>query len=222
MPTSPPGRISIRRTLYSLRKAAIVAVLPAFALSACHAGPDPHGPDNPQEDSPNTTSQVSTSTSPSTTTSSASDAESQVSHVREVFSSLAPASVFDKFESCSASGINESFQCSGPEIGQFQFFKSSAKAASTTQLLTELRSSRVVEDSGSRVVGWSTLGTTAVITVVDNNKGLVMQQMVSSDQVDPEARIKELGLVKEGDASTLRPHNADKSQRSSAPSEPKS
>ena len=89
-----------------------------------------------------------------------------------------------------------SYDCSGPEIGQFQFFDSDSKAASTTQLLTELRSSRVVEDSGDRVVGWSTLGTSAIITVVDNREGLVMQQLISSDQEDPRQRIYELGLAK--------------------------
>ena len=45
-------------------------------------------------------------------------------------------------------------------------------------------------------MGWSTLGTTAVITVVDNKEGMVMQQMISSDQEDPEEKIKELGLAK--------------------------
>ncbi len=63
-------------------------------------------------------------------------------------------------------------------------------------MLTELRSSQVIEDDGDRVVGWSTLGTTAVITVVDNKEGMVMQQMISSDQEDPEEKIKELGLAK--------------------------
>jgi len=120
-----------------------------------------------------------------------------VNDAYELFGSLAPISLFREFDSCNPSGIDKAYECSGREIGQFQFFDSMAKAASTTQLLTELRSSRVVEDTGSRVVGWSTLGTTAVITVVDNDKGLVMQQMVSSDQVDPEQKITELGLVSE-------------------------
>ena len=108
---------------------------------------------------------------------------------------MAPESLFEQFESCNPGGIDNSHECSGPEVGQFQFFESMSKAASTTQLLTELRSSRVVEDTGSRVVGWSTLGTTAVITVVNNDRGLVMQQMVSSDRVDPEEQIYTLGLV---------------------------
>ncbi|GAB3692917.1 hypothetical protein GCM10027595_04920 [Corynebacterium nasicanis] len=118
-----------------------------------------------------------------------------VAKVEKIFGSVAPASLFRQFESCNDSGINDSWECSGPEVGQFQFFRSMSKAASTTQLITELRSSRVVEDTGRTVVGWSTLGTTAVITVVDNEEGLVMQQMVSSDRVDPEERIYDLGLV---------------------------
>ena len=61
-------------------------------------------------------------------------------------------------------------------------------------MLTELRSSTVLEDSGDRVVGWSTLGSTAVLTVVENNEGLVVQQMLSTDQEDPEDRLIELGL----------------------------
>ena len=93
--------------------------------------------------------------------------------------------------------MSGSFDCSGEGIGQFQFFDSDSKAASTTQLLTELRSSRVVEDNGDRVVGWSTLGTSAIITVVDNEAGQVMQQLISTEQDDPRQRIYDLGLAKQ-------------------------
>lgn len=110
------------------------------------------------------------------------------------FSSLAPVELFEQFETCDPSGVEDSFACNGPEVGQFQFFDNASKATSTTQLLTELRSSRVVEDSGSKVVGWTTIGTMSIITVVDNDQGLVLQQMVSSDKIDPEERIYELGL----------------------------
>lgn len=112
----------------------------------------------------------------------------------EVFGSLAQDSLWEQFEECNATGLEGSYECSGPDVGSFQFFDSRSKAASTTQLLTELRSSQVVEDTGRFVVGWSTLGTTAVITVVDNDEGLVMQQLVSSDLVEPDDRIEELGL----------------------------
>lgn len=118
----------------------------------------------------------------------------------KAFSSLAPVELFEQFETCDPSGVEDSFACNGPEVGQFQFFDNASKATSTTQLLTELRSSRVVEDSGSKVVGWTTIGTMSIITVVDNDQGLVLQQMVSSDKIDPEERIYELGLSTPKDA----------------------
>ena len=132
-----------------------------------------------------------------------------VAEAAERFGSLAPASLFQQFEDCTPTGLEGSYECSGPEVGQVQFFDSQSKAASTTQLLTELRSSRVVEDTGRHVVGWSTLGTTAVITVVDNELGLVMQQLVSSDIVDPEERIEELGLVEDVAETTTAPSRDD-------------
>lgn len=138
----------------------------------------------------------STSTSSSKREKADSSAEATLEKVRERFASLAPEEFFDQFEGCGAGGISGSYDCQGDEIGQFQFFDSESKATSSTQLLTELRSSRVVEDSGDRVVGWSTLGTSAIITVVDNREGLVMQQLISSDQEDPRQRIYDLGLAK--------------------------
>lgn len=138
----------------------------------------------------------STSTSSSKREKADSSAEATLEQVRERFASLAPEEFFDQFEGCGAGGISGSYDCQGDEIGQFQFFDSESKATSSTQLLTELRSSRVVEDSGDRVVGWSTLGTSAIITVVDNREGLVMQQLISSDQEDPRQRIYDLGLAK--------------------------
>lgn len=147
-----------------------------------------------------TTSATSTSSgtgSSSSTSSAAMSADEEtLAEVRETFAGLAPEELFDQFEGCAATGIDGSYDCQGDEIGQFQFFDSDAKAASSTQLLTELRSSRVVEDSGDRVVGWSTLGTSAIITVVDNRAGQVMQQLISSDQEDPRQRIYDLGLAK--------------------------
>ena len=100
-------------------------------------------------------------------------------------------------------GVEGSLACSGKEVGQFQFFASDSKAASSTQLLTGLRNSRVIKDTGKLVVGWSTLGSTAVITVVDNEKGLVMQQMVSTETVDPTKRIYQLGLADESETSEV-------------------
>lgn len=135
--------------------------------------------------------------STSTSSSAKSRDENVLGDVRDRFSTLAPPEFFDQFDSCVAGGLSGSFDCSGDGIGQFQFFDSDSKAASTTQLLTELRSSRVVEDNGDRVVGWSTLGTSAIITVVDNREGQVMQQLISTDQEDPRQRIYDLGLAEQ-------------------------
>lgn len=131
----------------------------------------------------------------SSSTSTKNGDEAALEDVRERFATLAPPEFFDQFDGCAAGGLSGSFDCSGDGIGQFQFFDSDSKAASTTQLLTELRSSRVVEDNGDRVVGWSTLGTSAIITVVDNREGQVMQQLISTDQEDPRQRIYDLGLA---------------------------
>lgn len=119
----------------------------------------------------------------------------QVEEAYETFETLVPVEIFQQFDRCDPNGVADSYNCSGSEIGQFQFFKNKSKAAQTTQVLTELRSSRVVKDEGDRIVGWSMLGNTAILTVVDNKDGLVMQQMISTDQDDPEERLKELGLI---------------------------
>lgn len=136
-------------------------------------------------------------TADATSTSGKKQEADALAEVRERFSTLAPEEFFDQFDDCAAGGLSGSFDCSGEGVGQFQFFDSDSKAASTTQLLTELRSSRVVEDNGDRVVGWSTLGTSAIITVVDNEAGQVMQQLISTDQEDPRQRIYDLGLAKQ-------------------------
>lgn len=133
------------------------------------------------------------------TSNSSNKEEQALREVAEQFSTLAPAEFFEKLDACTSTGIAGSYDCSGEGIGQFQFFASDSKAASTAQLLTELRSSRVVEDSGARIVGWSTLGTSAIITVVDVDKGQVLQQLTSSDQGDPRERIYELGLAEQVD-----------------------
>lgn len=143
------------------------------------------------------TSEVKTTESSISTSPTAEDKEVEaLKKVREEFASIAPPEFFDRLDGCVPAGIEGSYDCSGSEVGQFQFFASEAKAASTTQLLTELRSSKIVEDNGQRVVGWSTVGTSAIITVVDNAAGLVMQQLISSDQEDPRQRIYDLGLAK--------------------------
>lgn len=186
-------------------------VAAAAVLSACGSEDTPAAPETPP---PASTTAVSTApeettaeTTESTTSSSSRTSQveaskekqksTEVEKARKTFSSLAPDSLFDAFDSCTATGVEGSMACQGPEVGQFQFFDSDAKAAYTTQLLTGLRNSRVINDTGRMVVGWSTLGGTAIITVVDNDLGLVLQQMVSVDEVDPTKKIYELGLAEE-------------------------
>lgn len=125
---------------------------------------------------------------------------------------MAPVSFFAQLDECTEGGFDGAYNCSGREIGQFQFFDSESKAASTTQLLTQLRSSRVVEDENDRIVGWSVLANSAIITVVDNKTGQVMQQLISTDDVDPRTRIYELGLAQQtGEVSTPGTTTATKS-----------
>ncbi len=193
---------------------AVAAAWSALVLTGCATnGPQPAPPTEPSAaEAPSTTTETTTA---DTTTSSSTAATSGTStsarggkqgaklvdDVATRFSTLAPASLFAQLDTCSETDMAGSYDCSGPEVGQFQLFDSDAKAASTTQLLTELRSSRIVEDNGTRVVGWSTLGTSAIITVVDNEKGQVLQQLVSSDQEDPRERIHKLGLSGGAEAS---------------------
>lgn len=193
--------------------AAVAAALSLGALTACSST---------ENDASETTEEITSSTTAATTTeeTSSEPASSEESSTEEtaeksstrtsapkqldegvvdakkIFASLAPDTLWEQFDQCNETGVEGNWACSGSEIGQFQFFDSNSKASSTTQVLTELRSSEIVEDTGRYVVGWSTLGSTAVITVVDNDKGMVLQHMVSSDSIEPEKHIKELGLDK--------------------------
>ncbi|MDK8501149.1 hypothetical protein QP933_09460 [Corynebacterium pseudodiphtheriticum] len=108
---------------------------------------------------------------------------------------MIPRSLFEEFDTCEAVGMQSYYNCTGASVGQFQFTESKSKAVSTLQTLTELRTSQVVDDSGDRVVGWSSLGSTVIITVVSTESGLVMQHMISGDAEEPEQKIKELGLA---------------------------
>ncbi|MCT1635438.1 beta-N-acetylglucosaminidase [Corynebacterium pseudodiphtheriticum] len=118
-----------------------------------------------------------------------------VENAYEIFGSLVPRSLFEEFDTCEAVGMQSYYNCTGASVGQFQFTESKSKAVSTLQTLTELRTSQVVYDSGDRVVGWSSLGSTVIITVVSTESGLVMQHMISGDAEEPEQKIKELGLA---------------------------
>lgn len=146
------------------------------------------------EEASETKDETEPSTSETETTTEEEKLGEGVAEAKDIFAPVMPQDLWIEFESCSSTGLQDSYECTGREVGQFQLFESRSKAASTTQLLTELRSSRVVRDTGRFVIGWSTLGTTAVITIVDNDEGLVAQQLVSSDQVEPDEKIAELGL----------------------------
>ena len=140
-------------------------------------------------------SATSTTTSArSTQANSSAELPESVENAYEIFGDLVPRSLFEEFDSCEAVGMQSYYNCTG-SVGQFQFTESKSKAVSTLQTLTELRTSQVVDDSGERVVGWSSLGSTAIITVVNTESGLVMQHMISADAEEPEQKIKELGLV---------------------------
>ncbi len=168
-----------------------LAMTAALPLAACANTNE----DATEQSSTSETSSQATSTAASSTESTEEKEKEGVAEAKEAFGSLAPESVFEDFESCEPAGVKNAMDCSGPNVGQFQFSRSESKAASMTQLLTELRSARVVKDTGRAVVGWNTLGSTAVITVVDNEEGTVLQQMTSTDQKDPEERIEELNLL---------------------------
>ncbi|WJZ01955.1 hypothetical protein [Corynebacterium freiburgense] len=186
-----------------------VSVLAIGTLACTLTGCSPE--ENPTQQTPTTSAVTSTTSAESTTSStpatsttetSTSSAkktgmeEKSVKEAYDLFQSLAPKSLFEQLESCMPGGVDKSMQCSGTEVGQFQFFESENKAVTTTQLLTELDSSRIVERDDDKLIGWSSLGSTAVITVVDTKRGLVMQQMMSADKQEPKDRIIELGLLK--------------------------
>ncbi|WP_200254062.1 hypothetical protein [Corynebacterium pygosceleis] len=205
----------------SSRLSRIAAVLTvSVVLAGCGSADAPGGGDDAgatsvtgdTSTSPETPTTVAgaDSTSPGSSPTSASGGKSprlprSVQDAYERFGTLAPRSLFEKFDSCMPNGVADSSACSGEEVGQFQFFANEAKAASTTQLLTELRSARIVQDDGDVIVGWSTVGTVAIITVVDNANGVVLQQMVSTDEQDPRERIVELGLARNTATSSRQP-----------------
>ena len=122
------------------------AALLSVGLSAC-ATEDPPGQDAPPqstgESSPAaapssaapatsvTVTATTTTTPPPSRTSEAVPETSKssgglpedVAEVREIFGSIAPASLFGEFDSCNSSGIDNAWECSGREVGQFQFFE---------------------------------------------------------------------------------------------------
>lgn len=187
----------------------------ALGLSACSSkDEEPVEPVTQSSEAMETTqspevSTSSTETSSSTTTSSTTTPTTSSSRrlggsgdkleeVRETFASLAPASLFDALDTCTETSLRKSYDCSGKEIGQFQFFESESMAKDTANVLEGLKSSTIVEENDNKMVGWSMIGRTAVITVVDVAEGKVLQQMMSSEVENPRDRIYELKLAEKG------------------------
>lgn len=203
------------------RPASLVAALTlSAALVACSNGEeeapvDPAPATSEETTAEETTSEEASSEESSSEESSAEESEESASEsasseaeeepedgdaeiMDEVFATFGPVmseKLYNEFDSCSEGSVKDSYYCSGQEVGQFQFHKSKSKVSQTTQVLTGLRSATAVEDDGNRVVGWSTLGSTIILSVVDNREGLVMQQLTNSDEVDPEERLAELDLL---------------------------
>lgn len=213
---------------FARRACVPVALSLALGLTACSSDeeqptePPPESSEAPEatESSEPTTSgaesEPSTESSATETTSSSrwldgGGSADKLEEVKETFASLAPESLFDDLDTCTETSLRSSYDCSGKEIGQFQFFESEAMAKDTANVLEGLKSSTIVEETDNKLVGWSMIGRTAVITVVDVEEGKVLQQMMSSEMEDPRDRIYELGLAEKGaDESETAPSSAAK------------
>ena len=213
---------------FARRACVPVALSLALGLTACSSDeeqptePPPESSEAPEatESSEPTTSgaelEPSTESSATETTSSSrwlngGGSADKLEEVKETFASLAPESLFDDLDTCTETSLRSSYDCSGKEIGQFQFFESEAMAKDTANVLEGLKSSTIVEETDNKLVGWSMIGRTAVITVVDVEEGKVLQQMMSSEMEDPRDRIYELGLSEKGaDESETAPSSTAK------------
>ena len=200
------------------RRIGTPAVLAMALVVATACGGDEEPSEEPTTTvAPTTSSEVTESPSPSesesteattegtstdTTSTAQKDGDNGVAEVAEQFSTLAPPEFFDKLDSCTPTGLPDAFDCSSSEMGQFQFMESESVATTSTQVLTELRSSEVVEDTGRFVVGWSTVGSSAVVTVIDNDKGQIMKQLLTMDREGPREHIYKLGLAKRPEGAT--------------------
>lgn len=157
--------------------------------------------ESPSESESESAKATTEGTSTSTTSTTKKD-DNGVAEVAKQFSTLAPPEFFEKLDSCTPTGLPDAFDCSSSEMGQFQFMESESVATTSTQVLTELRSSEVVEDTGRFVVGWSTVGSSAVVTVIDNDKGQIMKQLLTMDREGPREHIYKLGLAKRPEGAT--------------------
>lgn len=182
----------------------LIALACAITLAGC-------GQEPPATQPSAAPSEVTSEPSTPSPSAKARGGSKDIKAVQRTYATLAPESLFAKLVSCEPVGIEHGVRCSGPEVGDFQFFESHTKAASAAQVLTGLRSSRVLEDTGSKIVGWSILGNNAIATVIDLDRGLVMQQLVVVDDTDLDQHMRDLGLVSaESEASqpASSPHTA--------------
>ncbi|WKD61768.1 hypothetical protein CCICO_08800 [Corynebacterium ciconiae DSM 44920] len=207
---------------FRLLPVAALAVAAVVTVAGCSDSAD--APDS--QDSSSTSSTSSQSTEPSsseaeesseTASTSAADSadasdfkDASIAEAYDIYGDLAPRELFEQLNDCQPNGLPNSKTCTGPKVGTFQFMSSKTKAVSVMQALTEFSNSQVVEKSEDRVVGWSIMGTTAIVTVVNKDKGLLLQQMVSTDDVDPEERIYELGLAQQPEQSQAETSETNK------------
>lgn len=199
------------------RRACVPAVLVlALGLPACSfENEEPAEPTTQAMETTESTEASTTSTEPTMSTETTSSSRwlggsgDKLEEVREEFASLAPASLFDALDTCTETSLRSSYDCSGKEIGQFQFFESDSMAKDTASVLEGLKSSTIVEEADDKLVGWSMIGRTAVITVVDVAEGKVLQQMMSSEVEDPRDRIYQLGLAEKGTETSTATSTAE-------------
>lgn len=192
-----------------------LAIVVAAGLSACSNEVEQPEPETSASPTPTVeeSSEAETTTSAKQRRRRTNDPE-LVAQVQEQFSTLAPPTLFKALDSCSETSLKGSYDCSGPVVGKFQFFESETMARDTAEVVTGLSSSRVVEQTDEKVVGWSMLGKTAVITVVDLKNGKVMQQIMPSDEGDPEERIYKLGLAEDDGSGVSTPQAPSESSQS--------
>lgn len=194
------------------RRACVPAALAlALGLPACSSKDEEPAPQPSEavETTESTERSTTTEPVPSSTEETTSSSRwlggsgDKLEEVRGTFASLAPASLFDALDTCTETSLRKAYDCNGKDIGQFQFFESESMAKDTANVLEGLKSSTVVEETDDKLVGWSMIGRTAVITVVDVAEGKVLQQMMSSEVEDPRDRIYELGLAEKGSEESV-------------------
>lgn len=115
----------------------------------------------------------------------------------DLFAPLTSGAFFDTMDTCEELAKEKTWQCQSNSLGQFQLTNSRTEARTQYSTLTQLNGAEIIVDDGARLVGWSTLGSNAIITAVDTDDELVIKQLVDSGETDPERRIVEAGLATE-------------------------